>query len=98
MSVRTEITLEGVCLISVVIRVYFQHPLEPSLQKHYCQLETLPFLASGGEEQSQLIWKVTERAIKVFLCYFAFIKKKSQPDQSHLVDKNVMRGLFHLFQ
>lgn len=55
MSVRTEITLEGVCMISVVIRVYFQHPLEPSLQKHYCQLETLPFLASGGEEQSQII-------------------------------------------
>lgn len=28
--------------------------LEPSLQKHYCQLESLPFLTSG-EEQSQII-------------------------------------------
>lgn len=33
MSFKTEITLEGVCMISVVIRMCFQHPLEPSLQK-----------------------------------------------------------------
>lgn len=42
-------------MISVVFTVRFQHALETSLQKHYCQLETLPFLASGGEEQSQII-------------------------------------------
>lgn len=28
MSGKTEITLEGVCMISVVLRVHFQHALE----------------------------------------------------------------------
>lgn len=55
MSVKPKMTLKGVCMIFVVIRVCFQHPPEPSLQKQYCQVETLSFLASGREEQSQII-------------------------------------------